>query len=60
MVNEVIETKTVNIENMIHEVRGICVILDSDLGKVFEVETGNINKAMKRNIKRFPYEFFFN
>ena len=48
-----------NIENMIYEIRGVGVMLDSDLAKLFEVETGNLNKAMKRNINRFPKEFCF-
>ena len=48
-----------NIENMIYEIRGVQVMLDSDLAKLFGVTTGNLNKSMKRNLKRFPSEFCF-
>ena len=34
-------------------------MMDSDLGKLFNIDIGNINKSMKRNIKRFPKEFCF-
>ena len=57
--NEVIEKENIKIEDMIYEIRGIQVMLDSDLAKLFNVETGNLNKSMKRNIKRFPIEFCF-
>ncbi len=55
--NEIIEKQ--KIEDMIYEIRGVPVMLDSDLAKKFKVETGNLNKAMKRNVKRFPKEFCF-
>ena len=48
-----------NIENMIYEIRGKQVMLDSDLAKLYEIMTGNLNKAVKRNIKRFPENFMF-
>ena len=35
------------------------VILDSDLAVLYGVTTGNLNKAVKRNIKRFPEDFMF-
>ena len=57
--NEAIEKENVKIENMIYEIRGVQVMLDSDLAKLFKIETGNLNKAMKRNIERFPIEFCF-
>ena len=57
--NEVIEKEEIKIENMIYEIRGVQVMLDSDLAKLFNIETGNLNKAMKRNIERFPIEFCF-
>ena len=34
-------------------------MLDSDLAMLYQVETGNLNKAMKRNQKRFPKELCF-
>nr|MBP3259311.1 ORF6N domain-containing protein [Bacilli bacterium] len=55
--NDIIEE--VNIENMIYEVRGVEVMLDSDLAKLYHVETRIFNQTVKRNIKRFPEEFMF-
>ena len=40
-------------------VRGVPVILDSDLARVYGVTTGALNQAVKRNIGRFPDEFLF-
>ena len=34
-------------------------MLDKDLAKIYEVETGALNRAMKRNLKRFPDRFVF-
>ena len=50
-----------NIENMIYEIRGKQVMLDSDLAKLYECKNGtkDINKAVKRNIERFPQNFYF-
>jgi hypothetical protein len=42
------------IENMIYVVRGQKVMLDSDLAELYGVLTKNLNKAVKRNIERFP------
>ena len=47
------------IKNIIYEVRGMKVMLDFDLAKMYEVETFNLNKAVKRNIERFPEDFMF-
>jgi len=47
------------IENSIYDIRGQKVILDRDLAKLYGVTTGNFNKAVKRNIERFPEEFMF-
>ena len=49
----------INIQNLIYEIRGIKVMLDSDLAKLYGVETFNLNKAVKRNIERFPNDFMF-
>jgi len=35
------------------------IMLDKDRATVYGVTTGNLNKAVKRNIKRFPYDFMF-
>ena len=47
------------IENKIYEIRGQKVMLDFDLAEMYEVTTGNFNKAIKRNIERFPARFMF-
>ena len=47
------------IKNLIYVIRGQQVILDSDLAILYQVETGALNRAVKRNIKRFPEEFCF-
>jgi hypothetical protein len=47
------------IQNMIYEIRGLKVMLDSDLAALYGVETFNLNKAVKRNIERFPDDFMF-
>jgi len=39
--------------------RGERVMLDSDLAALYGVTTGNLNKAVKRNIERFPADFMF-
>ena len=59
--NDVIVKHDVVIEDMIYEVRGKQVILDSDLAILYECVNGtkDINKAVKRNIERFPECFMF-
>jgi len=47
------------IENRIFTIRGLSVMLDSDLAKLYGVETKRINEAVKRNISRFPEWFMF-
>jgi len=47
------------IQSKIHEIRGYRVILDKDLAIMYEVTTFNLNKTVKRNIKRFPEDFMF-
>ena len=47
------------IQSMIHEIRGVQVILDKDLAFLYDTETRKINQAVKRNIERFPEEFCF-
>ena len=46
------------IQNKIYEIRGQRVILDRDLAQLYGVETKNLNKAVRRNIKRFEGEDF--
>lgn len=47
------------IQSKIYEIRGERVMLDRDLASLYGVTTGNLNKAVKRNIKRFPPDFMF-
>ena len=47
------------IQNKIYEIRGQRVMLDRDLAELYSVTTGNLNKAVKRNIERFPERFMF-
>lgn len=47
------------IQNKIYEIRGQKVMLDKDLAELYQVTTGNLNKAVKRNMKRFPEDFMF-
>ena len=48
-----------SIQNRIYEIRGERVMLDFDLGALYEVPTKALNQAVKRNIKRFPKDFMF-
>ena len=45
------------IERQIYLVRGLKVMLDSDLAELYGVPTGRLNEQVKRNIKRFPEDF---
>ena len=47
------------ISNKIFLIRGLKVMLDKDLAELYGVSTGNLNKAVKRHIKRFPDDFMF-
>ena len=47
------------VENKIYLIRGHKVMLDSDLAELYRVTTFNLNKAVKRNLKRFPADFMF-
>jgi len=47
------------IRRKIYEIRGQRVMLDRDLAGLYHVMTGNLNKAVKRNIRRFPPDFMF-
>ena len=55
------ELKITKIENLIYEVRGVQVMLDSDLAKLYGCKNGtkDINKAVNRNIDKFPEDFYF-
>jgi len=47
------------IKNLIYVIRGQQVMQDSDLAILYQVETKNLNKAIKRNVNRFPEDFCF-
>ena len=47
------------IQNMIYTIRDKQVMVDNDLAELYKVTTGNLNKAMKRNLSRFPEHFCF-
>ena len=47
------------IQSKIYEIRNIKVMLDKDLADLYQVTTGNLNKAVKRNAMRFPDDFMF-
>ena len=47
------------IDNLIREIRGVRVILDTDLARVYGVSTKVFNQAVKRNLTRFPQDFIF-
>lgn len=50
---------TMEIRNLIYSINGKQVMLDSNLASLYQVETKNLNKAVKRNIERFPASFCF-
>ena len=50
---------TQNLQNKIYTVRGMQVMLDSDLASLYQVETKQLNRAVARNLKRFPESFRF-
>ena len=55
------EKENIEIVNMIYEIRGQQVMLDSDLSKLYQCTNGTktINQAVKRHIERFPNDFYF-
>lgn len=57
--NLLTEKEKIIIEDMIYEVRGVQVMLSSDVAKLYHVETRRINEVIKRNINRFPSSFYF-
>ncbi len=60
--NNIVVSDNIKIENMIYEIRGKQVMLDSDLAKnymVVKMEPNHFNLAVKRNIERFPQDFYF-
>lgn len=54
-----IEINTNKIENKIYYLRGLNVMLDSDLAELYQMDTKQVNEQVKRNQKRFPSNFMF-
>ncbi len=48
-----------NIKKLIYTIRGKQVMLDSDVAELYHYETRRVNETVKRNIQRFPEEFYF-
>ena len=48
-----------NLSALIRTIRGVQVMLDRDLSKLYGVETGALNRQVKRNEERFPEDFMF-
>ncbi len=59
--SEVLVKDNIQIENLIYEIRGKQVMLDSDLARLYGCKNGtkSLNLAVKRNIERFPEDFYF-
>ena len=56
---EAIEIIPPDIKNLIYVVRNKQVMVDSDLAILYQIETKALNRAVKRNIKRFSEDFCF-
>ena len=57
--NKIVVSDNIKIENMIYEIRGKKVMLDSDLAMLFGYETKQLNRQVLRNINRFPENYCF-
>ena len=55
--NEIIEKEKIIIEDVIYEVRGVQVMFDSDIARLYQVETKRVNEAVKNNTDKFPERF---
>jgi len=53
------DIEIIPIEKMIFEIRGMKVMLDSDLADLYQVEVKVLNRSVKRHINRFPQDFMF-
>ena len=54
-----LKTDIEKIDSLIRVLRGKNVMLDSDLAKLYHVETKQLKRAVQRNLKRFPNDFMF-
>lgn len=53
------EMNSIEVEGMIYVIRGQKVMLDSDLAMLYEIETSQLNRQVRRNLSRFPEDFMF-
>jgi len=53
------EIRGLDIEKKIYHIRGKRVMIDHDLAQLYQVKTKELNKAVKRNLIRFPADFMF-
>ena len=56
---KIVKKDIIDIKNMIYEIDGIEVMLDSDLAKLYHVETKRINEAVKNNPDKFPKRYSY-
>ena len=56
---EIQERKNVDINNMIYEIRGKLVMLDSDVAMLFGYKTKELSRNVRNNINRFPENYCF-
>jgi ORF6N domain len=56
MENSIAET---DYSSLIYEIKGYKVMLDSDLARLYGVETKRLKEQVRRNIDRFPADFMF-
>lgn len=47
-------------DDMIYEIMGKQVMLDSDIAKLYQVETKRVNEPVKNNLEKFPERFYLN
>ncbi len=59
MMSDLVIIDEETLKEKIYTIRGLQVMLDRDLAKLYKVETKVFNQAVKRNIKRFPDDFMF-
>jgi len=48
-----------NLKDLIVELRGQSVLLDSDVAEIYKVETKRVNEAVKNNPDKFPHDYMF-
>ena len=54
-----IEISSSKLSKRIYTLRGVQVMLDTDLAEIYQVETKGLKRAVKRNMERFPSDFMF-